>query len=164
MLRVHSFRDETMSRILSAAFALGVLVGCDQRAEIEIPTEPTYQPVTDILQTMEWILDPATDVIWDSAGTIITAEGRRELAPTTPEGWNRVRNNAAIVAEAGNLLMVPGRAAGPEWIRYAQGLSAAGMIVMAAAEAQDPDALFDAGGQLYGACVACHDRYWISDE
>ena len=110
---------------------------------------------------MEWILDPAADVIWDSAGFVITAEGETDLAPTTDEGWEHVRNNAAIVAETGNLLMMPGRTAGPAWVAYAQALTAAGKVAMAAADAHDADALFDAGGQLYQACRACHAQYMV---
>lgn len=144
---------------LRVAFFLAALLapGC-QRSPAP---EPPYQPVANVQQTMAWILMPAADVIWDSAGTIITAEGRTELAPTTDAGWENVRNHAAIVAETGNLLMMPGRAAGPEWIAYAQGLHATGRQAMQAAEAQDADALFDAGGQLYQTCVACHARYWV---
>jgi hypothetical protein len=128
------------------------------------PEPPPYEPVADVQQTMAWILLPAAEVIWDSAGTIITAEGRTELAPTTVEGWENVRNQAALVAETGNLLMMPGRAEGPEWIAYARGLHVTGRRVMAAAEARDADALFDAGGELYQACVACHARYWVPAE
>lgn len=145
------------------AFGLGLVgvlaVGCESPA---VPAAAPYQPIADVRETMAWILLPAADVIWDSAGTIITAEGRTELAPTTPEGWEEVRRNAAIVAEAGNLLMMPGRAEGPDWIAYSRGLHSTGRLAMAAAEARDPDALFEAGGAIYQACVACHTRYWVS--
>ena len=110
---------------------------------------------------MEWILDPAADVIWDSAGFIITADGETDLRPTTDEGWERVRNSAAVVAETGNLLMMPGRSSGPDWVAYAQGLTEAGVVAMAAAEARDAEALFDAGGQVYQACRACHEQYMV---
>ncbi len=122
---------------------------------------PPYEPVADVRQTMQWILDPAADVIWDSAGTIITAEGRTELAPTTAEGWDKVRKHAVIVAETGNLLMLPGRSAGADWDAYARSLHASGKQALAAADARDADALFEAGGQLYQACVACHAQYWV---
>ncbi|MEN8161526.1 MAG: hypothetical protein ABFS41_15765 [Myxococcota bacterium] len=114
-----------------------------------------------VRDTMNWILLPAADVLWDSAGTIITADGSTELAPTTDEGWEAVRRNAALVAESGNLLMIPGRAEGPDWVAYARSLHASGRLAMAAAEARDADALFDAGGAVYQACVACHTHYWV---
>jgi hypothetical protein len=110
---------------------------------------------------MVLILDPATDVIWDSAGTIITAEGEQELAPTTDEGWLEVEKAAAVVAEAGNLLMMPGRAAGDDWVKYSADLVEAGKLALQAARDQDSDALFDAGGRMYQVCLACHNRYWV---
>jgi hypothetical protein len=62
---------------------------------------------------VQWIVEPA-------------AEGRTELAPTTDAGRDDVRRHAPILAEAANLLMLPGRAAGPDWIAYAQALRTTG--------------------------------------
>ena len=153
-----------MHLILAAILAL-VVSGCDPGESRTSPkvadSAPDFRPVADVKQTMNWILHPAAEVIWDSAGAIITAEGETDLAPTTDEGWELVRNGAAVVAEAGNLLMMPGRAAGPDWVAYAQELTVAGEVVMAAAAARDADALFDAGGQLYQVCRACHEVYMV---
>ena len=118
------------------AFGLGVLAVLGVGCESTVSPVP-YEPIADARETMAWIVLPAAEVIWDSAGTIITAEGRTELAPTTAEGWEEVRRNAAILAEAGNLLMMPGRAQGPEWIAYSQSLHATGRLAMAAAAARD---------------------------
>jgi hypothetical protein len=127
----------------------------------ESVTEPPYQVVTNVHQTMEWIVYPTADVIWDSAGTIITAQGSEELAPTTEEGWAEVVRAAATLAESGNLLMMPGRAIGDDWVRYSQQLVEAGKLALQAAEAQDSDALFDAGGEIYQVCKSCHEQYWV---
>jgi hypothetical protein len=137
---------------------LVLLTACNQAPPL---AEMPYQPVTDIHHTMELILDPATDVIWDSAGTIITAEGEQELAPTTDEGWHTVEQAAAVVAETGNLLMMPGRAAGDDWVKYSGDLTEAGKLALQAARDQDSDALFDAGGRMYQVCLACHNQYWV---
>ena len=67
---------------------------------------------------------------------------------------------AATLAESGNLLMLPGRAIGDDWVEYAQGLVSASELALAAARAQDADALFDAGGRIYQVCRACHNQYW----
>ena len=122
-----------------------------------------FRSATNVQQTMAWILDPATDVIWESAGTIVTAEGETDLAPTTEAAWENVRNQAAVVAESGNLLMLPDRTSGPAWNAYAQALVAAGRSAMGAAEARDADALFDAGGQLYVVCRGCHAQFLIPE-
>ncbi len=154
-----------MRRILIAVFALVLSSGCDSGtnpASTSAPKpEPAYRPITSVKQTMEWILDPAADVIWDSAGFIITAEGETDLSPTTDEGWAHVRNSAAVVAETGNLLLMPGRSAGPDWVAFSQKLTRAGEVAMAAAEARDAAALFDAGGEIYQACRACHEQYLV---
>jgi hypothetical protein len=127
-------------------------------------TGPAYRPVTDIHQTMDWVLDPLADVIWDSAGTIITAEGSTELAPTTDEGWAEVVHAAAMLAESGNLLMIPGRSMGADWDEYALGLMNASELAIKAAQDQNSDALFDAGGRIYQVCRACHNQYWVKED
>jgi len=146
------------ARIVLIGTLSGLLLACAEKQA----TEPaTFQPVTDVHHTMELILDPAADVIWSSAGTIITADGRQELAPTTDEGWHVVEQNAAVIAESGNLLMMPSRSGGPDWDEYSRGLIDAGKLAMDAAVAQDADALFDAGGRIYQVCLACHNQYWV---
>jgi len=113
---------------------------------------------------MELIIDPATDVIWSSAGSIITDAGEQDLAPTTAEEWAEVESAAAVLAESGNLLMMPGRSAGSDWNEYARGLISSGKLAMVAAEQQDADALFDAGGLIYQACLACHNQYLVEQD
>lgn len=124
------------------------------------PPPPVPAPTFDMKQTMNWVLDPAADVIWGAAGSIITIEGEVDLSPTTDEGWNAVRNSAAIVAESGNLLAMPGRALDQaEWVEISKGLTAAAMLALKAAEDHDKEALFDAGGRIYSVCVSCHTQY-----
>jgi len=141
-------------------------LGCATGPEIDAPGSDAapYRTIASVKETMNWILDPATDVIWESAGTIITAEGERELSPTTPEGWERVRRQAVVVAESGNLLMMPSRTEGEAWNAFAAGLIVAGQRAASAAAAHDADALFDAGGELYQVCRGCHARFMIDDE
>ena len=66
-----------------------------------------------------------------------------------------------MVVESGNLLLLPERLRdAPDWIEISQGLTSVGQRVLAAAEAQDADALFKTGGELYNVCVSCHQFYW----
>lgn len=152
----------TPSRIpalLSLVLVIGL--GCQATAPAAPPEPATpFAPVLGLKDLMWNVLDPAADGIWDSAGTIITAEGSRELAPTTDEGWQEVVSAAALLAEAGNLLMIPGRSIGEGWDGYAVDLRTASQRAMAAAQTQDSDALFDAGGEVYQACRGCHEQYW----
>ena len=147
-------------RLASWLVLVGLLAGCTD------PPPPAaavnYRPTTTMLNFMVWGLEPAADVIWGSAGFILTEEGERDLQPTTQEGWDHVRNSATIVAESGNLLMMPGYSPGDaDWNEYAAALVAAGMSAREAAQAQDADALFEAGGRVYNVCRACHNRYII---
>ena len=119
-----------------------------------------YAPTGNQYQFMTEYLEPATDVIWSSAGSIITQEGEVDLRPTTDEGWQKVMHAATVVAEGGNLMMMPGLTNGEEdWNEYAQGLTRAALLAKSAAEAQDADALFAAGGAIYNVCRACHNKY-----
>ena len=152
-----------MSR-MNASFALLVslflgLTGCGQQSEqgsIQgAATGSTYQFMTEYLE-------PAADKIWSSAGAIITVEGEQDLQPTTDEGWAAVVHSASVVAEGGNLLMLKGYAADQgDWAEYAQGMTRAALKARQAAIDQDAEALFNAGGEIYNVCRACHNKYII---
>lgn len=123
-------------------------------------TAPPFNVVVNVKQLMEWVIDPAVDVIWDSVSTTYTESGAKEVAPRTDEEWANVRNNAAIVAESGNLLMIEGRARDQqEWMRAARRMTNAANGALKAAEAKNVGALFEAGEDIYHACTACHQRY-----
>ena len=150
-------------RTAAAVLGLGLLaLGACEPTETSVPA----QPVGDLHDTMTWFLDPAADVIWNSAGFVLTAEGETPLAPTTDEGWARVRHSAVVVAEGGNLLLLPhmlpaaAEDIGTEaWVEFSKGMTRIGMEAMAAVDAQDADELFKVGGHLYNVCLACHQVY-----
>jgi hypothetical protein len=137
------------------------LAGCSQPEQTEAAA---FAPTGTVLEFMNWHLEPAADVLWDSAGYIVTEEGEVDLQPTTEEGWDNVRNAATVVAESGNLLMIPGYAVDSDWMEYSQGLITAGIKAREAAQAKDADALFQAGAQLYSVCLACHNRYIVQTQ
>lgn len=119
-----------------------------------------YNTTLNMQELMNLVLEPASDVLWDSGGWVLDAAGYEELYPTTDEGWDYVRAQAAVVVETGNVLALPGRAEDNDaWMIYSQGLSEAGLRAMAAAEARDEEEFFQAGAQLYSVCTACHQAY-----
>ena len=144
---------------LSAALVL-MVSGCSG-ADNET-AHSDYRATSSMHEFMTWYLEPAADVLWDNAGYIVTEDGEEDLQPTTDEGWDHVRNHATIVAEAGNLLRMPGYAV-PEadWMEYAHAMTDAALQARDAAQAQDADALFQAGANLYSVCRACHNRYVV---
>jgi hypothetical protein len=123
------------------------------------PQPPPFKPLADTKLLMNAVMDPAADVIWGSAGQIITAEGTQDLRPTTDEGWAHVRNNAIGLAETGNLLMMVPRAKDDEWMRISQAMVDVAATAARAAEAKDADALFEAGANIYSVCTNCHSKY-----
>jgi hypothetical protein len=121
-----------------------------------------FHEVADVKQVMNWILDPSSDVIWESVGTIITEQGEENRRPETDEQWTAVRDAAAIVAEGGNLLLTPGRLRDHgDWVKHAHELTKTAQAAIAAAEAKDVDSLFTAGGDIYLVCTGCHQQYAI---
>ena len=114
----------------------------------------------DMPTLMRLVIEPAAEVPWDSAGEIVTAAGVEDLSPTSEEGWHHVESAGATLVESGNLLLLPGRDPGKaDWQQFSRSLSVMGHRVMVAAQAQDKDALFEAGADLYQVCVGCHQVY-----
>ena len=149
----------------AAVLLMSALYGCSENSVPENTLVTPYEPVLEMHDLMASVLDPATDIIWGAAGAVITADGEQDLAPVDDSGWQQVFNAAAIVAETGNLLMLPGRAVDQDdWMEYSAALIATGKEAMRAAEAKDPQAVFDVGGKLYLICVACHQGYDLDEE
>lgn len=141
----------------------GFLAACSAPEETEATVSAdaaAYNTTLSMAEIMTLVLEPASDILWDSGGWVLDASGYEELYPTTDEGWAFVRAQAAVVVESGNMLALPGRAEDNDaWMIYAEGLSDAGILAMEAAAAQNEDDFFQAGAQLYSVCTACHQAY-----
>ena len=138
-----------------AVFALVIAPACTSA-----PPPPPYQPVADVKTLMASIVEPAADLYWDAVGTIIDAQGTHEIEPKTIEEWDAVRNAAYVVAESGNLLLMPSRLkdAG-EWVQLAQAMTNAAQKAIRAAESRNKTAVFDTGAEVYDTCTNCHVKY-----
>jgi len=152
----------------------------------------TYRPVATVQEIMDAIISPASKAVFDAVSTEVTATGAVEKAPKNDEEWATVRNNALMMVEGANLLMLPGRhiARGPvdakaaheageltppeiearvakdraTWNRLAAGFRNAAMVALKAAEARKPGDVQAAGEGVDGACENCHIRYWYPDQ
>lgn len=145
-----------MTRWILLAASAVLLAACSPQK----PAAPTYDTTLSVLELMEHVVDPQAKAFWGASGTVTTAEGEVDLSPTTEQGWAAAENAAAAVVEAGNLLMLPGRARDDgEWMTYSKQMSQVGLKAMRAAEAKDKQAMFDVGGELYEVCTACHEKY-----
>ena len=148
-----------MKRVLLMMAAAMALTSCQKPA-----AQGEFNTANDVTELMAHVIDPAAFMFWRGSGYELTEAGERDLSPTTPEGWKVVEDGAVIVAEAGNLLMLPGRARAPEaeWNKYAKLMTERALEAKAAAEKQDKQAVFDTGGRLYEVCVACHAKFIVT--
>jgi len=122
--------------------------------------DANYDTTLNVQDIMTLVLEPASDILWDSGGWIVDASGFEELYPTTDDGWEYVRAHAAVIVESGNMLALPNRAEDNDaWMIYSKGLSSAGLMAMEAAATQNKEDFFQAGVQLYSVCTACHQAY-----
>ncbi len=130
-----------------------ILFGCGPK------TAQPYNTLS-LKQVMEWVIDPNADVVWESVKSISTAAGTTEIYPRTDAQWEAIRNSAATLMEAGNILMLEGRAKDDkQWMEYSKRFSRTAEVALKAAQDKNKEALFDAGGNIYNACKACHDQY-----
>jgi len=152
---------------IAAVLLCGIAVtACGSRAPEEATTtgQPGLALHANTTQLMNWILDYQADIVWAAGGTIITAEGEQQLIPKTDNEWNALRNAAATVAEASNLLMLPPHKRDDnDWVAMSRKVVEKANECVAAAEAKDIDALFTAGSDMYLACTACHAKYVIGE-
>jgi hypothetical protein len=153
-----------LPKLMRAALlpCLLTLAACGQPSEpaqISSTSDTQYNLNLDMKRLMNLVVEPVADTLWDTAGWVLSDAGYEELYPTTDEGWEFVYNQSAMIVELGNILALPGRAQGDTWLRYAQAMSEVGEIAMHATAAQDNEAYFQAGAQLYSVCTACHQAY-----
>src|SRR5271165_2048543 len=104
---------------------------------------PSFQPVGSMSQLMINIIYPTSDAIFyvDRA------------APKTEAEWIALQNQALMLAESGNLLMMPGRARDQDkWIKESKMLVDAGTAAFKAARAKDLDGIRAVNDALNNAC------------
>ena len=151
---------------------------------------PPFMTDHTIKDLMLNVIDTNADVVWLSVTTVASAKGLVETRPTNDAEWTRVRQGAITLAEAANLLMVPGRKVArpgeksetpgveleppemdeliakdrPAWNEHAKALYNAAMLAADAAARKDADKIFEVGETIEIACENCHKTYWYPNE
>jgi hypothetical protein len=180
-----------------AALALGaavslVLVGVaggPSHAAVE-PDKSGFIPEATIVEIMDSMVMPSAQIIWDAVAVDVTEKGTIEKTPQTDEDWAKLRATAVTLAEATNLLIVPGRHVAPPgtvsqnpdaeltpekvqalldkerpaWIAHAHVLHEAAMEALRAIDARNIDGISDAGGTIDAACEGCHLQFWYPEQ
>ena len=148
----------------AALFISGIaFIVAGARAAQQAPPPSTsvkLTPVATVKQIMSGIALPAANVIFRAVATSVTKAGVEEVVPKNDAEWARVADTAASLVEAGNLLMMEGRAVDAgEWTSASRAMIAAAMLARKAAADHDPEGVLVAGGDLTIACDKCHERY-----
>ena len=108
------------------------------------------RPVASVKQLHEIMITPASDAVFRA-----TAD-----TPASEKGWADTRNQAFVLAEGGNLLMLGSRARdNAAWMKMSRALVDAAATAASAAEKKDADALAGAADIITAACEACHQPY-----
>jgi hypothetical protein len=125
-------------------------VGLILAAGAALAQTPAFKPVATMSQLMIKIIYPTSDAIFYVQRT----------PPKTEVEWEALQNQALMLAESGNLLMMPGNARDQgDWLKDSKMLVDAGAAAYKAAQAKDLDAVVALNEQLYDACVTCHQQY-----
>jgi len=157
----------TLKRLLTfaACAVLPIAIwGCQPQKPAEPASLAKYNTqALDLKTFMHDFVDPNSDALWAASGTADTAKGVIDNTPTTEAGWEAMQSQAAALIEAGNALQLPGRPRAPEadFYKFAQQLTAQSILVKAAVDKRDKQAIYDEGAKLYLVCVACHAEYLI---
>jgi hypothetical protein len=104
------------------------------------------------------VVDHAAHQLWNAE--------KEGLAPKTDADWQNIVEHATQIAAAGALIRLEGTGPNdrtfvqqPEWHKFANAVSNAGLAALRATETKSQEALVTANGQLVEACEGCHKRF-----
>jgi len=134
-----------------------------------------YRTHGNLNQVMRGILFPNSNVVFAAQNEEFASlkQDKDPSLATDPlrgvyNSWTAVEDSGYALAEAANLLMIPGRVcsngkpapvANPDWAKFVAGLRDAGMEAVKAAKAKNQEAIVDVADKMTSACAACHDVY-----
>jgi hypothetical protein len=150
------------------------------------------KPIVSVKELMRDMLDPASDFVFDSVGTVITKKGLVETEPKNDKDWEKIRIGAVTLVEGVYLLKIPrpfappgdeNNSTGPEpeelspaqikakleadpvlWNAKIEALRNVGLEVLEIVKRKDVKELWDACENLDQACENCHLEYWYPGE
>ncbi|MBI4888781.1 MAG: hypothetical protein HY824_16910 [Acidobacteria bacterium] len=155
------------------------------------PAAPMPVAVAPIRDIMHNLVEYNAFKIFNSVAVTITAKGTEEKMPRTDEDWDDLLHAAVTLAEAPNLLVMPGRRVskpeeenssdGPEeltpkdiqvkidanrdsWLKHVTALQNVGKETMQIVAAKNTQGLFDVGEKIDMVCENCHLEFWYPNE
>jgi hypothetical protein len=137
-------------RIVAAVLSASVLLvaGCSSRTEMDTP-DP-FKAIGTVPELMRALTIPSSEAVFRA----------QNEAPQDDAAWEALQNNALILAESGNLLMIGARARDVDaWRKDARALIDAAASAVNAARAKNTEQLAQAADAIYNACESCHKDY-----
>jgi len=139
------------------------------------PAARAQQVHGNLLQVMRGILFVNSNVVF-SAQTVDPASVKKDADPTSSVNplsgmygnWEAIENSGIAMAEAANLLTIPGRVCSngkpvpvqnADWQRFVQGLRDAGMATYKAGQSKNMDQVVEVSDTVSTACMNCHEVY-----
>jgi len=143
-------------RTLRVAFLLActlpastIAVREDDRT-IQASQDAPIQRVGTMSELMVHLIYPTSDAVFYISSR----------TPKTDAEWTELQAKTLMLAEAANLLMMPGRARDQgQWMKDAKLMLDVGSAAFKAAKAKDVAGLEALSDQLYESCVTCHKNY-----
>jgi hypothetical protein len=84
------------------------------------PSRPVARPQSpsaalgSLKEIMDGIVDPTSEFLFEAVSYDLTTAGVEERKPSNDHEWAQVRRHALLLAEASNLLKIPGRRVAPQ--------------------------------------------------
>jgi hypothetical protein len=161
-----------------------VIAGCGNPAPTAISSPApahTPQPHSNLAQMMRGIPFTFANIVFDAQSQDPGAPrapaqvsgGATETFKSVYGGWQEVENSALALAEASNLIMIPGRfcengrpvpVEDAPFRHAAEGLAKAGLAAYEAAKSKNMDKIVEVSETVATACAACHEPYRDFDD
>ncbi len=152
-------------RVAIGSAALLAVCACTPQVEESAAAPPAATPASELgeapsirlpvslNEVMVALVDYSSEPLWLDAYE----------PPTTEEGWMMAEYNAYQMAIGGKTIQLAGTGPNdedwviePEWIKYAEDMTTAGLSALEAAKTRDVAALNLAGDDLVESCESCH--------
>jgi len=106
--------------------------------------------LANVRELHDLMISPASDAVFEASSN----------QPLDAKGWTAARNQAFVLAESGNLLMVGTRVRdNGNWMKMSRAMVDAAALAATAAEKKDAMALEAATDTITVSCMECHRPY-----
>lgn len=159
---------------LTSLLVVGVTVAAAEGVGAQTPVKaapaPTAAVQASLAQLMRSVPFPNSNIIFDVQDNDPATKPPDPKGPYIGhyQGWEGVENAALMLAEASNLILMPGRkcengkpvpVAAPDFAKFAKALRTTGNEIYRAAQAKDRDKVTDLTDKIAETCANCHNKY-----